>query len=72
MREEVPPHATVRAAAKIVADAMLEAGMQPALAIDHPVVRGLVQKWVSGEWQRDEVVDACRDLLMMYPELRGL
>ncbi len=62
--------ATVQAAAKIVADAMLEAGMQPARAIDHPVVRGLVQKWVTGDWTRDEVVDACEDLLLMYPELR--
>ena len=61
---------TVRAAARIVTDAMLQAGMEPAKAIDHPVVRGIVQRWVSGEWTRDEVVDACRDLLMMYPMLR--
>ena len=63
--------ATVKAAAKIVADAMLQAGMDPARAIDHPVVRGIVQKWVAGEWTRDEVVDACEDLLLMYPNLRS-
>ncbi|HEY0009033.1 MAG TPA: hypothetical protein VGB55_09955 [Tepidisphaeraceae bacterium] len=61
---------TVKAAAKIVTDAMLEAGMEPVRAIDHPIVRGIVQRWVSGEWTRDEVVDACADLLLMYPDLR--
>jgi hypothetical protein len=63
--------ATVKAAAKIVTDAMLQAGMEPARAIEHPVVRGVVQKWLHGEWTREEVVDACGDLLMMYPDLRA-
>lgn len=61
---------TVKAAARIVTEAMLEAGMNPASAIDHPVVRGIVQRWIRGEWTRDEVVDACADLLLMYPMLR--
>jgi hypothetical protein len=62
---------TVQSAARIVAEAMTEAGMNPATAIDHPVVRGVVQKWLAGEWRRDEVVEACADLLMMYPDLRA-
>ena len=62
--------ATVRAAAKIVTDAMLEAGMDPARAIDHPLVRVIVRQWVEGAWTQDEVVEACEDVLRMYPMLR--
>ena len=61
---------TLKAAAKIVADAMLQAGMNPARAIDHPVVQGVVRKWLQGEWTQDDVIDACEDLLRLYPELR--
>ena len=63
--------ATVIAAAKIVTQAMVEAGMEPSRAIDHPVVRGVIHKWLHGEWTQEETIDACRDLLMMYPELRA-
>jgi hypothetical protein len=61
---------TLKAAAKIVADAMLQAGMNPARAIDHPVVQGVVRKWLQGEWTQDEVIEACEDLLRLYPALR--
>ena len=61
---------TVQAAAKIITDAMLQAGMDPAVAIDHPVVRGIVERWLRGQWTQDEVIDACHDLLMVYPQLR--
>jgi len=61
---------TVQAAAKIITDAMLQAGMDPAVAIDHPVVRGIVERWLRGQWTQEEVIGACRDLLMVYPQLR--
>lgn len=66
-----PEETTVaQAAAKIIADAMLAAGMEPARAIDHPVVQGVLRKWLEGDWTQEEAVDACRDLLMIYPQLR--
>lgn len=66
------PHerSTVKAAARIVTDAMLRAGMDPARAIDHPLVRVIVRQWIEGAWTQDEVVDACEDVLRMYPQLR--
>jgi hypothetical protein len=63
-------HSTVQAAAKIITDTMLQAGMDPVRAIDHPMVRGIVERWLRGQWTQEEVIDACRDLLMMYPQLR--
>ncbi|MGC4031053.1 MAG: hypothetical protein QM754_04815 [Tepidisphaeraceae bacterium] len=62
--------ATAKAAAKIITDAMLAAGMEPARAIDHPVVQGVIRKWLEGDWTQAETIDACRDLLMIYPQLR--
>jgi hypothetical protein len=62
---------TVRAAAEIVTDAMLRAGMDPARAIDHPLVRVIVRQWIEGAWTQDEVIEACEDVLRMYPQLRS-
>ena len=61
---------TVRAAAEIVTRAMVRAGMDPARAIDHPLVRVIVRQWIEGAWTDDEVVEACADVLRMYPMLR--
>lgn len=61
---------TVRAAAEIVTRAMVRAGMDPARAIDHPLVRVIVRQWIEGAWTQDDVVDACEDVLRMYPHLR--
>jgi hypothetical protein len=42
----------------------------PLRAIDHPLVRVIVRQWIEGAWTQDEVVEACEDVLRMYPQLR--
>jgi hypothetical protein len=51
----------------IVLDAVREAGLDPVKSAGNPVVRQIIGLWGRGEWKRDQVVKAFRNLAILNP-----